>query len=138
MFLKRVFLFIIAPAILLMLLFAGARVGIAAHNGRDAGDTYTPITFPQLSAADTLTSVDVRGLIGVVEVQCVARSIRYAGWTAGTDSGYYRLAKSLDDSNYVNVSSEGTTEKISAAGVYTITYDLVKSTNFLRIEVPRV
>lgn len=127
-------------AVLALLLcgIGGAIPALSAHNGTAAGNSYTPIVFPQLSAADTLTSVNVKGLVDAVEFQMKVYSIRVGGWTAGTDSVYWNVAKSLDDSNFVNVSSSGEVKGVGAAGVSTITYDLTKPTNFVRIEVPRI
>ena len=127
-------------AVLALLLcgIGGASPALSAHNGTAAGNSYTPIVFPQLSAADTLTSVNVKGAIEAVEFQMKVFSVRHAGWTAGTDSVFWRVAKSLDDSNFVNVSSASTVSAVSAAGVSSITYDRAKSTNYLRIELVRI
>lgn len=137
MYFKKVLLFIVAPALLLALVSTATNSG-AIINGMQKADSFQTITFPQITGADTLETVQVTGVRSEIEFQIKLVSTRHAGWTAGTDSVYFQLAKSLDDSNYVNVSATGETKKWGAAGTYTVNYDLLKSTHFLQGMFPRV
>ena len=118
---------VIAATLMLLLAVAGAQ---AVINGDAKAQGQQAIIFPQLTAADTLETVWVKGLHREITFQ-----IKISGITAG-DTLYAQLQGSLDDSTYVNLDDTGATQAFAADGTWSMTYDLLTSWKYVRIAYP--
>ena len=121
----------------LVLLIAGSR-GEAAVNIQKYADSGEPYVFGQLTAADTLTSLD-RAWLPIKEIcYYIKITSRHASGAMSSDTVYVVLAESADDSTFSNVSSTGEVKTFTQEGVWPIHFDYLASTRFTRLEIPRM
>ena len=133
MFLKRFLLFVVAPALLLTLLFAGGRVNAATDISGNA-NSMQPYILGNIVVADTLASVYVSPQYQTITYFINVVSRRHAGFAAG-DTVQFRVAVSADDSTFANSSTAGDVVTCTAAGVWPLTFDYSATYPYSRLEV---
>jgi hypothetical protein len=106
-------------------------------DGSQYADAHVPIIFGWLIAADTLSSVRCLSLNKEITYFIKVTS-RHNSGAMSSDTVYAILAGSADDSTYTNLSSTGATLTYTALGTYAITFDLLASYRYVRLEIPRM
>lgn len=105
-------------------------------DGTKFADGHAVLVFPRITSADTTETVRVTaGIHHEITYQIKVSTRRALGVMAATDTVQLLLAASLDDSNFVNVSSTNAVTTYTSAGTNKITFDYLGSHPFTRIEI---
>mgnify|MGYP001560852955 CR=1 FL=1 len=115
----------------------GAVAAFGVIDGTKYANSYQPITFPNLTAADTTESVRCLPLHKTIAYYIKVTSRHFDGLMT-SDTVYVRLCASPEDSNYTNVAIPDTLATYTALGTYAIIWNSLSASKFTRIEIPRM
>jgi hypothetical protein len=108
----------------------------ATVDGTKYADGHATLVLPRINSADTTETIRVtNGIHHEITYQIRVSTRRASGVMAATDTVQLKLCASLDDSNFVNVSSTNDVKTYTTVGTRTLTFDYLGSYPFTRLEI---